>query len=179
MSESRAAIRYAKAVLDLAVEKKLAEGVDNDMRAILLALSENQDLAQVLANPVVKGEAKKQALLKIFKSANDISKGLIETLAANKRIGILKEVAVGYTVLYEKHKGGAVATVTTAVPLTADLEKKILAQVEKRIGKNIALNNKVDESILGGFILRIGDVQYDASLANKLNTLKREFTNSL
>ena len=76
-------------------------------------------------------------------------------------------------------KGEEVAVVTTAVPLTAALEKKILAKVKELTGSKVSLENKIDESIVGGFVLRIGDLQYDASVANKLNTLKREFTNSL
>jgi F-type H+-transporting ATPase subunit delta len=69
--------------------------------------------------------------------------------------------------------------VTTAVPLTPSLEKKILAQVEKITSNKITLENQIDESIIGGFILRIGDLQYNASISNKLNNLKREFTNSI
>ena len=76
-------------------------------------------------------------------------------------------------------KGEDVAYVTTAVPLTADLEKKVLAEVSKITGNKVTIENKIDESIIGGFVLRVGDLQYDASIANKLNSLKREFTNSL
>ena len=76
-------------------------------------------------------------------------------------------------------KGEEVAYVTTAVPLTSDLEKKILETVTKATGSKVTLENKIDESIIGGFVLRVGDTQYDASIANKLNGLKREFTNSL
>ncbi|WP_431111661.1 F0F1 ATP synthase subunit delta, partial [Winogradskyella poriferorum] len=66
-------------------------------------------------------------------------------------------------------KGEEVAYVTTAVPLTPELEKKLLDQVTKATGKKVTLENKIDESILGGFVLRVGDTQYDASIANKLN----------
>ena len=76
-------------------------------------------------------------------------------------------------------KGKDIAHVTTAVPLTADLEKKILAKVTELTGNKVSIENKIDESIIGGFVLRVGDLQYDASIANKLSSLKREFTNSL
>jgi len=179
MSESRAAVRYARAVLDFAVEKKSADKVEKDMRLMLATLIENEELQQVLSNPVVKSDVKKSALQNIFKSVNEISKRLLDTLASNKRIAMLGAVAEKYIVLYEKMKGEAVARVTSAVPLTEALEKKILVQVEQLTGNKVTLENKIDESIVGGFILRVGDMQYDASLANKLNTLKREFTNSL
>ncbi|RYC52422.1 ATP synthase F1 subunit delta [Flagellimonas olearia] len=179
MNQNRAAIRYAKATLDYAVEKKAADAVEKDMRDIAATISENGELQSVLESPIVKSELKKSALLEIFKDANEISKGLIQTLVDNKRIAMLQEVAYKYIILHEKMKGEEVAYVTTAVPLTADLEKKILAEVKKATGNKVTIENKVDEAIIGGFVLRVGDTQYDASIANKLNGLKREFTNSL
>ncbi len=179
MNESRVALRYAKATLDFAVEKKAAEKVDADMRKIAETISDNSELQQLLSSPIIKNEVKKSTLTEIFKGSNAISLGLINTLADNKRIDLLQEVAYKYIIQYEKMKGEDVATVTTAVPLTAALEKQILKKVEALTGNKVSLQNKVDESIVGGFILRVGDLQYDASVANKLNTLKREFTKSL
>lgn len=179
MNEARAAIRYAKATLDFAVEKKSADKVEKDMRNIATVIAENTELQNVLSSPVVNSEVKKNALNAIFKGSNEITLGLIDTLTSNKRVEMLQEVAYKYIILFEKMKGEDVAYVTTAVPLTADLEKKILAQVTKLTGKKVTVENKVDESIVGGFTLRVGDLQYDASVANKLNGLKREFTNSL
>lgn len=179
MNQNRAAIRYAKATLDFAIERKSAEAVELDMRNIADTINENKELQALLESPIVKGELKKNALLEIFKGSGEITKGLIGTLIDNKRIAMLQEVAYKYIILHEKLKGEDVAQVTTAVPLTSDLEKKILAQVKKLTGNKVTLENKIDESIIGGFVLRIGDLQYDASIANKLNGLKREFTNSL
>ncbi len=179
MNESRAAIRYAKATLDFAIEKKAAEAVEKDMRSIASSIADNSELQSLLGSPIVKGEIKKNALQEIFKGSNEITMGLIGTLTDNKRIGMLQEVALKYIILYEQLKGEDVAFVTTAVPLTAALEKKVLAEVTKITGNKVTIENKVDESIIGGFVLRIGDLQYDASVANKLNGLKREFTNSL
>ncbi len=179
MNESRAAIRYAKATLDFAIEKKAADAVEKDMREISATISENTELQNLLESPVVKGEVKKNSLQQIFKKSNEITKGLIATLTDNKRIALLQEVALKYIILHEQLKGEDVAYVTTAVPLTADLEKKILNEVDKITGNKVTLENKIDESIIGGFVLRVGDLQYDASVANKLNGLKREFTNSL
>ena len=179
MNESRAAVRYAKATLDFAIEKKAADAVEKDMRNIAATINDNAELQNLLGSPVIKGEAKKGALSKIFKGSNQITLGLINTLTDNKRISLLQEVAYKYIILHEQLKGEDVAYVTTAVPLTAALEKEVLAQVNKITGNKVTIENKVDENILGGFVLRIGDLQYDASVSNKLNSLKREFTNSL
>ncbi|SNY95063.1 ATP synthase F1 subunit delta [Flagellimonas pacifica] len=179
MNESRAAIRYAKATLDFAIEKKAADAVEKDMREVSATISENTELQNLLESPVVKGEVKKNSLQQIFKGSNEITKGLIGTLTDNKRIALLQEVALKYIILHEQLKGEDVAYVTTAVPLTSDLEKKVLSEVTKITGNKVTIENKIDESIIGGFVLRVGDLQYDASVANKLNGLKREFTNSL
>ena len=153
--------------------------METDMRNIAKAISENKELQNLLESPIIKSETKKSTLQEVFKGSNEISLGLISTLTDNKRIGMLQEVALKYIILHEKLKGEDVAYVTTAVPLTAALEKKVLAEVTKITGKKVTLENKVDESIVGGFVLRVGDLQYDASVANKLKRLEREFTNSL
>ncbi|MFD2100233.1 ATP synthase F1 subunit delta [Flagellimonas iocasae] len=179
MNQNRAAVRYAKATLDFAIEKKAADAVEKDMREISATISESDELEKLLESPVVKSEVKKNALLAVFKDSSEITKGLIETLISNKRVDMLREVALKYIILHEKLKGEDVAYVTTAVPLTADLEKKLLAKVNNITGNKVTIENRIDESIIGGFVLRVGDLQYDASIANKLNILKREFTNSL
>lgn len=179
MNESRAAIRYAKAIVDLAIEKKAADAVEKDMRSIIATISDSSELQEMLGSPVLEGESKKSALSSIFKGANAITNGLISILVDNKRISILNDVAEKFIILNEERKGQGVVFVTTAVPLNVELEKKILLQVVKMTGNESTLQNKVDESIIGGFILRVGDLQYDASIANKLSNLKREFTNSL
>ena len=179
MSDSRAAIRYAKAVLDLAAENKMTGVVEKDMRTIVDTISDSHELKGMLASPIVTGEAKKSALKAIFKETHSITEGLINVLVDNKRISLLNEAALNYIILNEQLKGQDVAFVTTALPLTADLEKKVLKQVAQLTGNKVAIENIIDESIIGGFVLRVGDLQYDASISNKLSNLKREFTNSL
>jgi F-type H+-transporting ATPase subunit delta len=179
MNESRAAIRYAKASLDLAQDKKALEVLEADMRSIAQTLSESKELSDLLNSPVVKNSDKKNVLYEIFKGSNQITVGLIDALTDNKRIGLLQQVAEKYLILNEDLKGQGVAFVTTAVPLTVDLEKKILEKVLQLTGKKVEVKSTIDEKIIGGFVLRVGDLQYDASIASKLSNLKREFTNSL
>lgn len=176
MSGSRAAIRYAKAVLSLATDNKSAEVVNNDMKSITNAIAQSEDLSQMIQSPVVRSSDKKAVLTSVFKNANVATTNLIDTLISNKRLALLNDVAASYTQLYDQMRGTQVATVTTAIPLTADLKTKVLAKVKELTGKDAEVENIIDESILGGFILRVGDIQYNASIANKLDKLKREFT---
>jgi F-type H+-transporting ATPase subunit delta len=179
MNEARAAARYARAILDFAVEKKKTDVLEKDMRSITETIGGSSELREMLSSPVLKSELKKQALLAVFKGCDTITEGLFDLLFQNRRINLLNEVALKYIILNEDLKGEGVAFVTTAVPLSGDLEKRVLKEVSKLTGNKITLKNKIDESIVGGFILRIGDLQYDASISNKLNTIKREFTKSI
>jgi F-type H+-transporting ATPase subunit delta len=176
MSGSRAAIRYAKAVLSLATDQKSADAVNSDMKSITNAIAQSEDLSQMLQSPVIRSSDKKAVLTSVFKNANVATTNLIDTLISNKRLALLNDVAASYTQLYDQMRGTQVATVTTAVPLTDDLKTKVLAKVKELTGKEAEVENIIDESILGGFILRVGDIQYNASIANKLDKLKREFT---
>ena len=176
MAGARAAIRYAKAVLSLASDQNSAEAVNNDMKLIANTIAKSKDLSDMLQSPVVKSLDKKAVLLEVFKGSNAMTANLIDTLISNKRLALLNHVATSYSRLYDEQIGTQVAQVTTAVPLTGDLKTKILAKVKELTGKEVAVESIIDESILGGFILRVGDIQYNASIANKLDKLKREFT---
>lgn len=176
MAGTRAAIRYAKAVLSLASDQNAAEAVNNDMKLIATTIEDNAELSQVLKSAVVKSEVKKAALTQIFPNTNSISSEVFNLLMSNKRIDILGDVASTYNQLFDELNGKQKAQVSTAFPMTNDLEIKVLAKVKELTSKAVELENIVDESILGGFILRVGDKQYDASVSNKLNKLKREFT---
>lgn len=176
MSGSRAAVRYAKAVLSFAIEQSKEVQVNSDMLLVAKTIDENNDLNSLLSSPILKSDIKKLALKGIFTSKiSDLSIGLIDLLVDNKRLPILKDVAKKYTILFDELKGIEVAKVTTAIPLTADLKKQVLGKVKEITGKEATIENNVNPDIIGGFILRIGDVQYDASVANKLQVLKRQF----
>ena len=176
MAGTRAAVRYAKAVLSLASDQKAALAVDNDMKLLSKTISENEDLDQLIKNAVIKSEVKKEMLNKIFPKLNVISSNLFDLLVSNKRINILGDIALKYSQLFDDLNGKEKAIVTTAIPMTNDLEEKVLKKIKQLTSKTVELENIVDESIIGGFILRIGDKQYNASVSNKLNKLKREFT---
>ncbi|MGB3150850.1 MAG: ATP synthase F1 subunit delta, partial [Maribacter sp.] len=148
MSESRAAIRYAKAILDLAMESKATAAVEKDMRSIVSTISDSKELKDMLVSPVIPGKSKKEVLGKVFKGNHTISEGLIGMLVDNKRISTLNEVALKFIILNEQLKGKDVAYVTTAVPMNAALEKKVLKQVTSLTGNEVTLENKIDESII-------------------------------
>jgi F-type H+-transporting ATPase subunit delta len=177
MSSTRAAIRYAKAILDLASSKNVAEAVNNDMKTIATTITGNQELSTFIQNPTMKVEVKENALLEVFADSNVVTKGLFKLLFENKRFEILGEIASEYNNLFDQSNGVEVAKVTTAVAMDAALEAKVLAKIATFSDKKITIENIIDPAIIGGFILRIGDKQYNASVANRLQVLKRELSN--
>ena len=172
---SRAAQRYAKAVLALARDQNKIEEVNAEMVLVSNTLTDNKNLSNVLKSPAVNQEAKQKILHAIFKDTGKITLGLFDILLANKRIDILDEVAKKHILLFNEKNNIREAVVTTAVPLTEEMEQKVLAKVKELTGGNASLKNEIDQSILGGFILRVGDLQYNASVADNLNRLKRTF----
>jgi F-type H+-transporting ATPase subunit delta len=174
---SRAAIRYAKAILDIALTSGKSDAVNNDMISIYQTVSGNEELKSFLQNPVVKIEDKKGAINKIFANVQTETSSLFQLLFANKRFEILSDIANQYTKLNDEHNGVEVAIVTTAFPITSDLEAKVLAKIKEFSNKKITIQNIVDPNIIGGFVLRIGDKQYNASVASKLGELKRQLMN--
>jgi len=176
MSGSRAAIRYAKAILSFALEQNKEVQVNDDMLLIANTIDESEDLQLLLSSPIIKSQLKKAAIKEVFSSKiTSLSIGLLDLLIDNKRLSILNEVAKKYTILFDALKGIEVAQVTTAVPLTEALNKQVLSKVKEITGKEATIENNINPDVIGGFILRIGDVQYDASIANKLQGLKRQF----
>jgi F-type H+-transporting ATPase subunit delta len=174
---SRAAIRYAKAILETAVSTGKANQVNDDMKTIIATVNSSADLKDFLASPIITSEVKMNVLSEVFGSVQADTKSLFRLLQENKRFQILEAIATQFNAQFDEMNGVEVAKVTTAFPITADLEAKILAKATSISTKKITIQNTVDPSIIGGFILRIGDKQYNASVSNRLHELKREFSN--
>ena len=177
MSSTRAAIRYAKAILDIANDKGVAQAVNNDMTTISSTINGNKELSTFIQNPTTKVEVKESALQEIFTDTNSVTKSLFRLLFENKRFEILDAIALEYNKLFDDMNGVEIAKVTTAIAMDASLEAKVLAKIATFSNKKITIENTVDPSLIGGFILRIGDKQYNASVANRLQVLKRELSN--
>ena len=177
MTGTRAAIRYAKAILEVSNAKGNAAIVSQDMETIAKAISESKELKLFLSNPIIKGNIKLNALLEVFASANEDTKSLFQVLLQNKRFDILEAITVQFKKLYDEMNGVQVAFVTTATELTPVMEAQVLAKIKELSTKEITIVSQVNPDIIGGFIIRIGDTQYNGSIADKLSQLKREFTN--
>ena len=178
MKSSRAALRYAKALLNFALENKQEEVVAKEMQTVLSIINDSPELDVALDNPILSGSKKSLLMAEVFKSNSKTTQSLFSLLSINKREGILGAVAAQYSMLYDKHQGIVEATVITAVALTQVVERKVLEKASLLTSLKVQLKNIVDPTIKGGFILRVGDLQYNASVLDRLERLKRELITS-
>ena len=118
-------------------------------------------------------DLKHNALQAVFAQCSDAGKNLLRLVAENNRAHNLDGIALKVKELYHEHLGLVEAIATTAVPITAELEKEILTKVATLTDKKVTLVNKVDPEIIGGFTIRLDDIQLNASVAHQLNTLKQ------
>ena len=173
---NRAALRYAKATLNLAKEANNTKEINNDMLLIGSTIDGSKELQDFLNNPISKADAKLQVMHGLFEGKiNAITNDMIRLLIRNRRLNLLSFVSKQYTLLFDKSQGVEVAKVTTAIALNDDLKVKILAKIKELTSKEAVLENSIDASIIGGFILQVGDKQYDASISGKLESLQKNF----
>ena len=173
MSESTVAIRYAKSLIDLAQERNVVETVYNDMVFFKNTADENRGLMLALKSPVVRHDKKLGILKGVFESKiSNTSYEIFNIITKKNREAIMFAIAEEYIKLYDVKKGIVKAQVTSAVSLTEELRKKFSSIVADATKKTVELEERVDERLIGGYILKVGDRQVDASIRKSLNDLK-------
>jgi F-type H+-transporting ATPase subunit delta len=180
MVDSRAASRYVKSLLGLAVEKKAVEAVYQDMLLFTKVCEENRAFELMLKNPIIKHSKKREILEKIFKGkVHALTMAIFDILTKKNREPLLPSIAREFHTAYNIYKGIGRAYITTAVPLDGELRlefEKIVRQLSEKA--NVELTEKVDKEMIGGFLLKLGDRQLDASIKNKLKALKVKFSHN-
>ena len=175
MRETRVASRYAKSLLDLAVEKNELEAVYIDMQHMVSTISQSKDLSLLLKNPIVKTDKKQIILDKIFSSASTITKAFVRIICSKNREIILLDIAESFVMQYKKSKGILTAELVTAVALDQNIKDRIIKLLNPN-NQNVEVVEKINPDIIGGFIVRIDDKQVDASIQNKIAELKLAFS---
>lgn len=176
MRDIKVASRYAKSLLGIAIEQNKLEELYNDMQLINAVCAENRDFELLLKSPIVKSDKKGAIITEVFgKNISAISNSFISIVLNKKRESLLADIANAFIDVYKIHKNITSATVTTAVALT-DAQKKAVINVLNSQGKeNVELKEIVNNEIIGGMILRVGDKQVDESIRRKLSNLEMEF----
>ena len=178
MNYNRVAFRYAKALLlSCKDDNTKLETIFNDMSYVNNIFNDSEELKLFIDSKVIKDSDKLATLNQIFQSLCDLSKSLIKLLMKNRRIDLFDDVSRSFTVLYNDFVGNQEVVLTTASEVESNKLKEIENRVKELTSKNVNLTNVVDENIVGGFVLRVADLQYNASFKDQLKKLEQEFLN--
>ena len=177
MIETKVAKRYAKSLIDLSNETGVLDAVANDMMLLASVCEQNRDLAALLASPIIHGDKKLSILKTVFvEKMNKLSISFFEIITRKGRESHLEAIAKEFTRQYKEMKGIQIAVITSAVGLDDKLRKEVYDIIKKSADSEIELVEKVDKNLIGGFVLRMGDKQYDASISSDLKRLTKEFS---
>jgi|SRR5690606_1636954 len=176
MSIFTVASRYAKSLLDLAEEQGQLDAVKKDIEGVISILKSNTELLAILKNPIISGDKKRNILTAIFEGKiNPVILSFFYILVNKGRAAILLDIAQEFVREYNEAKGVVKASVTSAVALSDANLKELQKIITEEINAVVVLKNVIDTSLIGGFIVRVGDRQIDASIAGKLNKLDKHF----
>ncbi|HQV76152.1 MAG TPA: ATP synthase F1 subunit delta [Flavobacteriales bacterium] len=178
MNIAPVAYRYAQSLISLAKEQDSVESIQEDMHLVATTTTENHELVVLLKSPVVKADKKVLILNKIFAGkVGEVTSRFMGILVRKGREALLPEIAAAYNELYKQNKNIITAEVSSAIELSAEALEKVRAQaIEKHPGKTIELVQRIDPSLIGGVVIRIGDEQYDGSVSRRLSDLRRDFS---
>jgi len=173
---SPTAVTYARSLLELAQERNLAQPIGAELASLHELLEANPTFRDFLKDPAIGAEERTGVVDRVLRSRVDpLLSNFLGVLGVHGRLGLLDEIAAAYDQLLDEFLGKVEVSVTVANQLTpAELE-----QVRQRVGsalkKDAVIEQSVDESIIGGLVLRVGDKLIDASVRSQLETMRRQF----
>jgi len=180
MKSTRLTSRYAKSLLSLSIEKNSLDKIFSDMNNIKSICSENKDLVLLLKSPVVKTDKKLSILSEIFSSSvSEITMTFINIITYKKREKYLEGIAESFISLYKIYNNIETVTLTTSHPVDEKTKLEVLDFVKKNEKQKVEMNQVIDEELLGGMIIKMGDKQLDASVSRNIKKLKKSFNKNL
>ena len=166
--------RYASAFFELAREEGVLDALEGDMRDLRRALDGSADLRRLAASPVIDADDKARAMAALLErsGAHPLTGNLVALLARNARLFVLDGVAAAFLDRAAKARGEVSAEAVTAHELTDEQRAALRAQIEQSVGKAVNLETRVDPSLLGGLVVKVGSRMLDSSLRTKLARLQ-------
>lgn len=180
MPNPRLATRYAKSLIDLAIEKGQLEKIFDDMQWLQAVCKASREFVNVLKSPVIKADKKEKIVEAVTKGhVGEITTAFIRLMIRKSRESYLPEVVNAFIRQYKVNKNIYPIKLTTASGLSDDLKNAIVKQIQDTTEmKNIELETGVDENLIGGFVLQAGDKLIDASIAYDLKIIAKQFDNN-
>ena len=165
---------YSEALFDVATEKDELDEVQQQLGEFTDAMDRDRDLQVFFFSPYFSSQEKKEGIKKAITGGNTELVNFLELLAEKHRMPALFQIRKRFDELWAKAKDRLEVTVTSAVPLDDSVVKSIGDEIEKKTGKTIDLNSRVDDAIIGGLVLQVGNRILDASISSRLDRLRRE-----
>jgi len=176
MKSTKAASRYAKALLELAIENNKVDAIAKDMQHLASVCAENPDFIKFLNSPVVRADKKISIFSEIFGQFDKITTLFVNLIFTNRREFLFAEIAHSFNDQMKAYKGIVPITIMSAYPLAASTKESILSKIRGSVKGELEITEEIDAELIGGFIVRMGDTQIDASISNQLNHLKQRLT---
>jgi F-type H+-transporting ATPase subunit delta len=177
MLETKVAKRYAKSLIGLASENGSLDAVNADMKFFLSTCEQNRELGVLLRNPIVHTYQKLNVIKNVFgDKLNKVTMSFFEIVTRKGREGNLISIAKEFISQYKVLKGIQTAEIVSAVGLDDTLRQKVYDVVRNSTHSEVELIEKIDKNLIGGFILRVGDKQFDASISSELRKLTQAFS---
>lgn len=180
MQNPRLASRYAKSLVDLAVEQNQLETVQQDMLVLQQILKGNRDVVTLLKSPIIKADKKQKILAAVLEGkVGKMTIGFLNLLITKGRESNLPEIITAYLLEYNVIKKISKVKITSAVPLDQAILDVIKQKVETDSSNKIELEAVVNEDLIGGFVLETGDKLFDASILRDLKDIKKQFAENI
>lgn len=180
MVQTKVASRYAKSLLELSRETQSLEKSYQDLSLIQRVLQQNRDLDLLMTNPIVKSDKKYAIINQVFKEKiSDITMLFLQILTQKRREAYLKDIVQQFIAQYKEIKGITTAVITTAVGIDDRIRSEVMDLVRGNSDSKVELVEKINPDVIGGFVLRYDNLQYDTTVARYLRQLKRNFSKNL
>lgn len=176
MKSTKVASRYAKSLLELAIEQNKVDAILGDMNFLLQTNADTRDFELLIASPIVKADTKIDIFEKVFDQFEELTMSFIKLITANRRESYLPVIAREFEAQVKAHKGIVPMTLISAKPLDSSTKKAILSKIEGSVDGSLEVTEEIDETLIGGFVVKMGDMQVDASVASQFNNLKQRLT---
>ncbi len=173
MLKGAVAGRYAEALYEIALENKLVDKVEQELKTVVGVLEQSNQLKKVLFHPRITADQKKEVLASLFEGrVSEVTMNFLAILVERQREMYLADITDYFVELANKARNICDVHVTSAVELTGDEKKRLAAAMAKCTGKKVRLSYKVDPKLLGGVVVRVGDKVIDGSVVARLQTLR-------
>jgi F-type H+-transporting ATPase subunit delta len=178
MNESKISVRYAKALFALAKETGSLDVLKNDMEFLYQCIREIPELDFVIHNPVIKTSEKAKLFAEAFKERlSNTTFSFVKLVIEHRREEYFAGMSRYFLSLLKAEQGIQTAEIISATRLDESLRKSLVQLISKKFNAKVELKEETDQSIIGGFVLRVGDQQVDASIASKLKHIQSELIN--